>query len=63
MMWETECCFSLFLNQANADVSAVDEDGRTPLFYSRRSGSQELVNLLLSHGCGGAKNTTKETMI
>ncbi len=58
--------FSL-LFQANANVKALDHDGRTCVSYARSSGCQEVVDLLLSNGCPDAslsgtlprrKNTT-----
>ncbi len=49
---------------ANADVNAVDFDGRTCLFYARSSGSQEVVNLLLANGCPRySKIATPETIV
>ncbi len=43
-------CFNIFF-QANANVKAVDHEGRTCVSYARGSGCQEVVDLLLSNGC------------
>lgn len=37
--------------QYNADVKAVDHDGRSPLWYAKNSGSQECVDVLIHNGC------------
>ncbi|XP_071942718.1 arf-GAP with GTPase, ANK repeat and PH domain-containing protein 1-like isoform X3 [Antedon mediterranea] len=35
----------------NADVTAVDADGRTPLVYARSVGAEDCVKVLLNNGC------------
>jgi len=35
----------------NAEVTAVDHDGRTALWYAKNSGSQECVDILFRNGC------------
>lgn len=36
---------------SNANVKAVDHEGRTCVSYARTSGATEIVELLLSNGC------------
>lgn len=35
----------------NANVKACDADGRSSLFYARRAGDKEVIDLLLQNGC------------
>ncbi|CAG2109668.1 unnamed protein product [Medioppia subpectinata] len=35
----------------NANVSAIDSDGKTALFYAKTSGHKEVVDLLMHNGC------------
>lgn len=47
--------------QYNADVSAVDNDGRTALWYARNSGSQECIDILIRNGCASDTISTTST--
>ncbi|XP_045114559.1 centaurin-gamma-1A-like [Portunus trituberculatus] len=43
-------CVQLLL-WSNANVKALDADGRSILFYARRAGDKEVIDLLLQNGC------------
>jgi Arf-GAP/GTPase/ANK repeat/PH domain-containing protein 1/3 len=43
--------FVQLLIWSNANVKAIDHDGRSAVSYARTAGASELVELLLSNGC------------
>ncbi|XP_072263274.1 arf-GAP with GTPase, ANK repeat and PH domain-containing protein 2 isoform X3 [Pyxicephalus adspersus] len=45
------------------DVKAKDNNGHTALFYARKSGSKECVDILLQHGCPNEPSSSMSTPI
>ncbi|XP_023238311.1 centaurin-gamma-1A-like isoform X1 [Centruroides sculpturatus] len=46
----------------NANVKAIDSDGRSPMVYAKNAGSQEIQDLLRNNGCPDTVVHTSNTM-